>query len=358
MKNTSDKNIYDMFNDIEIDLSEFEKEGFNDIEKMKIKKKFRKSIGKKNTKRYVSAASIALLTITAISFTPVGTYASKVISDLVFDIKSALRLGEEQNGYVEIINKSITKEGITVRANEAVLNDDELVISITTKSEDKIERDMRIWRDKGSKLYINGELIDGRETSTSTDASKNNIDEVMFFGIDSTKYEGKIDVKLELSDVIIYKKEESEKLTKEKVVEGPFIFEFTLDTTKINKTIKTIDINKTLKIDNDVQITLNRYTSTALAQKIHYTINQKGIDKNTRICLNGVDDLGNEVEFSIYAGANEKGQLISETEGKKVSKSAKYLKLKAYELVFVENKERMETILKEIPGEIKIELNK
>lgn len=47
MKNYEDKDIYDMLNDMEIDLSEYDREDFNDIEKMRVKKKFRESIGKK-----------------------------------------------------------------------------------------------------------------------------------------------------------------------------------------------------------------------------------------------------------------------------------------------------------------------
>lgn len=364
MKNNENKSIYDMFNDIDVDFSEFEKEDFNDIEKIKIKKKFRKSIGKKNDskgyRKYVSAASIALISIIAISLTPVGTNASKIISDLVFDIKSALRIGEEENRYVKIINKSITKEGITIRLNEAILNDDELIVSITTKSDKKMKRDMRVLRIKGSKLYINGELVDATEMSSSTDPTKSNVDEVMFFGIDSTKYNGVVNIKLELSNPIIYKEKKSGELIEQNVIEGPFIFEFDLDTTNINKKIKTVDINKTIKLEDEYSITLDKYVYTPLSQKIYATTNKKETYEKKEIYLSGVDDLGNEVEFNIYASYSEKGQFVANIDGRKINISAKYLILDMYEATYTKNKKGkgLDRHTSKIKSGIRIDLEK
>lgn len=45
------KNIYDMLNDNSINLEELEREGFNDIEKRRIKKKFKKTVHKNKNKK-------------------------------------------------------------------------------------------------------------------------------------------------------------------------------------------------------------------------------------------------------------------------------------------------------------------
>lgn len=57
------KNIYDILNETKVDLNEYDRKDFNDIEKKKIKKNFKKSIKSKNNryKRYVSAILVAIL---------------------------------------------------------------------------------------------------------------------------------------------------------------------------------------------------------------------------------------------------------------------------------------------------------
>lgn len=361
MKNNDDKNIYDMLNDIEVDLSEYEREDFNDIEKMKIKKKFRQSIGKKNInnnyKKYISVASAVVVSLGIVSLTPVGTYASKIISDLVFDIKSVLGINTEEDGYINIINKSVTKDNITLRLNEAILNDDELIVSLTTKSEENLDKNETLWRDRASKLYINGELIDALESSTSSQVSKKNNDEIMFFRLDTNKYNGVIDVKLEFDGIARYKEEKNE-LIKQEFVKGPFVFDFNFDTTKINKEIKKIDINKVIDFGNGEEITLEKFVYTPLTQKILFTQNNLAFNNKVDMILKGTDNLGNEIEFDIYHGEGERGQLIVDSNLNKINKKAKYITLTAYKRTFVENGKNLEPRLEEIEKDIKIDLNK
>lgn len=356
MKNNDNKNIYDMFNDMEVDLSEFEREEFNDIEKIKIKKKFRQSIGKKNVnsnrKKYISVASIAIVSLGIVSLTPVGTYASKIISDLVYDIKTVLGINTEEEGYIKVINKSITKEDITIRLNEAVLNDDELILSLTTISEENIDRNESIGREIAPKLYINGELIDTVISGSLSQVGKKNIDEVMFCRLDTSKYEGIIDVKLEIDGIAKYKEEKS-KIIKQDSIEGPFVFDFDFDVSKINTDIKNVDINKEIDLGNGEKITIDKYVYTPLTQKIVYTRNEKVIENESDFILKGIDDLGNPVEFDMYHGTNQKIQLIANMTGNKIDKSVKYLNLTVYRVNFVENGMELE----EVERNIKIDLN-
>ncbi|MGL5346005.1 MAG: DUF4179 domain-containing protein [Peptostreptococcaceae bacterium] len=361
MKDNMDKNIYDMLNDIEVDLSEYDREDFNDIEKMKIKKKFRKSIGKKNLnsnyKKNISVASIAILSIAIVSATPAGTYASKIISDLVFDIKSVLRIGVENDNYIKVINQSITKEDITLRLNEAVLNDGELIISMTTKSKERIPQDTRIGGNLDQKLYINGEFIDEADSSVGTDTSKKSTDEVLFFNVDTTKYSGVIDVKIVLENLSIYTDVDSG-LNKSKTIEGPFVYEFNFDTNKINKDLKNIEMNKEIDLGNNQKVMLEKFVYTPLTQKIYYTKNKNAYESEKYLILKGVDDLGNEVIFEQSNEGNGVGTLITNLSGKQVNKSAKYLILTAYEITYIkeEGKEIKEK-LDEIETNIRIDLS-
>ncbi|MGL6105249.1 DUF4179 domain-containing protein [Romboutsia sp.] len=360
MKDNNDKNIYNMLNDIEVDLSEYEREDFNDIEKIKIKKKFRQSIGKKNTnsnyKKYISVASVAILSIAIVSVTPLGTYASKMISDLVFDIKSVLNLEVDDGNYIKVINQSITKDDVTLRLNEAVLNDGELIVSMTTKSKEKIPRDIRIEGELKQKLYINGEFIDNANSSSGIDASKKNIDEVLFFNVDTSKYSSVIDIKIELEDLTIYR-EINNQLIKEKTVKGPFVFEFDFDTSKISKNIKNVDMNKEIDLGNNQKISLDKFVYTPLTQKVYYTKNKEEFNNEIELVLKGVDELGNEVIFERNIEGNGTGTLITNLSGKQVDKSAKYLTLTAYKRSYIFKEDGgTEQKLEEIEKDIKIDL--
>lgn len=358
MKDNNDKNIYDMLNDIEVDLSEFEKDDFNDIEKMKIKKKIRQSIGKKNTnyKKYISVASIAILSIAMVSITPLGTYASKIISDLVFDLKSALRIEVDDGNYIKVINESITKQGVTLRLNEAVLNDDKLMVSMTTISEEKIPNDVIIEYNGETKLYINEEFIDNVYMINGMNASKNNIDEVLFFNVDTNKYSGEINIKIEIDQLDI-SRNIKDKYVPEKTIEGPFVFEFDFDTTKINNNTKNIELDKVIKLEDNQEIKLDKFVYNPLSQKIYYTKNKEALDNKTDIVLIGKDDLGNEVRFDPSSEIDGSGQLITNTSGKRVDKSAKYLTLTAYKLIFILESSSYKEELEEIETNITIDLN-
>lgn len=360
MGNNEDKNIYDMLNDIKIDLSELDKDVFNDVEKMKIKKKFRKSVGKKNTnsnyKKYISVASIAILTIGIVSVTPLGTYASKIISDLVFDIKSVLNMEVDDGNYIKVINQSITKEDITLRLNEAVLNDGELIVSMTTMSKEKIHQNMRITGHLKQKLYINGEFIDDADSSSGIDASKKSIDEILFFNVDTSKYNGNINIRIELENLSMYR-EVKNQLTEEKTIKGPFVYEFDFDTSKINKNLKNIEMSKVIDLGDNKQISLDKFVYTPLTQKVYYAKNEEAFNNEIEVVLKGVDDLGNEVIFEPNEENNGVGTLITNLSGKRVNKSAKYITLTAYERTYIieEGKDAQEK-LKEIEKDIKIDI--
>lgn len=359
MKYNDDKNIYDMLNDIDIDLSEYDKEDFNDIEKIKIKKKFIKSIKQKNTisnnKKNISIASAIIISLGIISVTPIGTYASKIISDLVFDIKSALKVEIDYDNHINVINKSVTKEDLTLRLNEALLNDNELIVSMSTILKEKIPKDITIEGDLNQKLYVNGEFIDKANSSSAVNVNKNNIDEILHFNLDTSKYSGVIDIKVELEEINIYKYVKNN-YVKEKTIKGPFVFEFDLDTTRMNKAMKNIELNKVIEFGNNQNITLNKFVYTPLTQKINYTKNEEAFKNEIELVLKGFDDLGNEVIFERNNEHNGAGSLITNFSDKQVKKSAKYLTLTAYEKTYERIGKVVEEKLREIKKNIKIDL--
>ena len=78
------KDSLEYLNDVEIDLTEYDEQPLNDIEKQKMKRNFRESLGKKktsNSKKLALKAStiIALLAVGVVSFgVCFPTYADKI----------------------------------------------------------------------------------------------------------------------------------------------------------------------------------------------------------------------------------------------------------------------------------------
>ena len=81
------KNIYDMLNDYNINFDELKEEGFNDIEKKKIKYNFKKSINKENKKSNKRKKTIIAATFIGALF--IGFIGTDVGATVVYGIKMA-----------------------------------------------------------------------------------------------------------------------------------------------------------------------------------------------------------------------------------------------------------------------------
>ena len=55
-------NIYDFFNNIDINFDDYDREDFNDVEKIKIKRNFKKSLNNEN-KKYIKAVGLIGMSI-------------------------------------------------------------------------------------------------------------------------------------------------------------------------------------------------------------------------------------------------------------------------------------------------------
>lgn len=171
------KSIYEMFNDTNIDLNFEEVETFNDIEKQNIKRNFKKKVkNNKSNKKFKIAMVMGLLIVTGLFGTNMGKTVLAEINIVSVDIASKLGINKNLDEYKTVIDKSVTKNGITIKLNEVILNENELIVSTTLKSQDKKmdESDMHSF----AELYINGKQI----KSTASGSGKKVDDYTMEIG--------------------------------------------------------------------------------------------------------------------------------------------------------------------------------
>lgn len=303
------KNIYEMLNDIEIDLSEYEKEDFNDIEKQRIKNKFRKSINSKKIKKnnnynkYVVVASAACISLFVFSKTEIGSYANEAVTEIVYGIKEALGIKVDLTSYATNVNQSITKKGLTVKINDVILDGDELLIHITKTYDEKLGKDGSI-NLSSEKLSINGKTVSKGSSGYFTKINENTEELIIGYKLEDEDYNGDINVRLRIGDAYI-----GENPGNYKHIYGPWIFKFKVNSDKLKNETKEISTNDSVKLKDGTIVTIDKYISNVLREEIHVNVNSYNATSNeddsrtySDLILKGKDNLGNEVLFRLADG--------------------------------------------------------
>ncbi len=365
--NNENKNIYDMLNDIEINLDEYEKDDFTDIEKMKLKKEFRKNIKSKpskNYKKYISVASILLIVVGIVYQTKLGAYAYSAISDITENIKIGLGIEEELDKYTTNIKQSITKRKITVKINEVLLDGDELIVSLTQKYDGELKKNERLYL-ISENLYINGKKINHGSKGYSTIINKNTEEFIIGYKLDK-EHKGDINVKLRIMDAGIQNGDSHEY---EKRIIGPWTFKFKVNGEELINNTKDIKLNKEVKLDTGAILYLENYKSNVINQKINLKITDhkkeikldesvKGKVEYGQVLLKGKDNLGNKVGFRPGSGYMQEGfsEYEYDKESKQFDRNAKKLYLTPYIQVIENNNEEYKTSYKKVGEEFIIDL--
>lgn len=339
-----DKKIYDLLNDAEIDLNAYNHEELTDIEKRKLKKRFKKSI-RSNQLLYRKgiAAAVALLMIGVFTINfggPVWAYANTI----AYDIASYLGIEKSLDEYKTVVNESITRNGVTIQLNEVVLNNTELVVSTTVTTNEALQENTMVSLDRD--IYINGKSAFSSAGGSSTRIDEHTMQEVMNYKLEGD-LSGELNIKIVLSDLSI---NDSKK-------PGRWVFEFKTNGEDLRIDTKEILLDYAFTLEDGLNITLEKYASNNLGQKIYYVKNEPG-SKNPMydIVLRGHDDLGNKVDFHLSNEKDGHGILKLETINGNLSDDAKELFLTPYAVKFPDQSGQMSNDFKKVGEEFTINL--
>lgn len=302
--------IYNMLNEADINLEDYEKEDFNDIEKKKVKANFRRSIIKKKyCKRNVIASGVAVALTVTLFGTNVGaqalTRALKIVG--VEDVGSFMGIQKDLADYKTVINKAITNNGVTVQLNEVILDGDELTISSNVIYDKKLSE---IYDEKQSEVDeawhgFNGISINGKGLNTGNGGGSRNIDDytiqsVSTYDLGDIDVSGDLDIKLSCSPV------KGNGVTNKKSDDWGFEFKTNGDKLKIDT--KEVALNNKFTLENGTEYSFEKYTDNSMGQKIYASISNFKMDEIDCWCLKGTDDLGNKVIF--YASHSNKEKVL------------------------------------------------
>ena len=289
--------IYDMFNDVKTELSEYEIIEMTKIEKETAKRNFRKVLkGKNNYKKYVSIAAgvIVCIGLIGVSFNG-NVYAG--IKNIASDIASYLGIENNLESYKTIVGQSVTDRGITITLDEVLIDADELIVSSTATSE-LATSDIGIFSD--GTIKINGKEIFYGSSGSSKMLDEYTSQTVMGYHVEGIDLKEDLDVEIIFDSVFLEGKE----------IKGKWKFQFKTNGEELAAHTVEIPIEASFQLPNDCNIQLKKYTNNVIGPKLYFDIEG---DMEYNIELRGKDDIGNPVIFYISHTNDGKGVFELET---------------------------------------------
>lgn len=320
----NDKNIYDLLNEVEFDTSEYIES--NNLSKLETRRRIRNIKNRikpiKSTKKWSSLTASVLICFTL--FSPSVQHRLTIFAEAFsYDIAHYLGIEKDLEKYKTVINKSVTKQGLTIQLNEVILDNDILAISSTIKSEDGYENHITPF----SSIFINGRLQSLGGGGSSMKDADGNMQSVMNEHINTDYTQGSLDIKIVYKDIMVDDKE----------IKDEWVFEFQTNGDELKIDTHTVNIDYSFTLPNDEEICLSTYSSNNLGQKIYGIGNATMYD----IVLRGNDDLGNDVTFFLNTSHDNECLFKIETIHGNLSEEASSITLRPYTVKFPEESGRM-----------------
>lgn len=321
------KDVYELLNDVDIDLSQYEEVKLTDIEKKRIKKRVHQNLKVSIIPKVSKVIAAVLCVLVVAGFTlaktaPTFAEGIPVVGKIIKHITGYDYA--EFDKYTSVINKDVDKSGVTATLNEVMLDENQLRIASTFKSDVKFEGMSALVR--FPEIYINGKYLNVGGGATGQFLDSNTYLNVDTIDIHNVKVPDNISMKVVYNEVQIL----DEKGNENKKITGPWVFEFNVSKSEIEKNTKVIKLNNTVAFSN-INMNLKELRITPLTTNLTYKL--KG-DKSANFIIK--DDKGNELieEGSGYGTDGLIGGIKGEYEGysnfSAVSKEAKKLYIIPY----------------------------
>lgn len=252
------KDIYEVLNDIDIDENEFEEIFVDDIEKERVKKNLRKSIGKKrlmNKKKICAAAITFVVMSSAIIAKPALAINIPIIGELFK--KNLVSVNKDYVNYIETIGKTKSYKGIDVTFESAVADKNTLFLSFIVKNNNKeIKNDYRDYTNAISpmkSMKINGKYVSMSGGASWDFIDKNTIRVLQDIDLESDNIEDKMNVDIDISKLF--------------GISGDWGVQFFMDKSKQTERTYEKELNVDINI-NGVKGKISNVTVTPLTVKI------------------------------------------------------------------------------------------
>lgn len=335
--------IYTMLNEADINLDDYKKEKFNDIEKKNIKENFKKSINKKKfyNRKIVAAVAVVALTVgilgSNVSVSGLATFSS--------NIGAFLGIQENLDEYNTVVNKTVNDNGVTVKLNEVILDGNELNVSYNISSNKKLGKDQS-WSDSNV-IYVNGKNVNGGAGGGAFNIDDYTTQSVTTYDLGKVDLSGDLNIKISSHGMYL----------NDKKTRGSWVFKFKTNGEQLKVNTKQILLNKKFSLPNGEKYTLKKYTDNVVGQKVYASISNFTAKSTYAVDLKGVDDLGNKVEFYTSHSGKEDALFEIENIDGNLNKNAKILTLTPYAAKYPDKSGRMDGEYKQVGDKFTIDLS-
>ncbi|QHI72824.1 DUF4179 domain-containing protein [Aminipila terrae] len=346
------KEIYSLLNDVETDIDSYCPQDLTDIEKTKLKEQIKKRIGKpeKNGKRKRYAAVAACVAVCVIALGTLNfsdlVYASA--KSIAWQISNFLGIEKNLQDYTTVVGTSKTDKGYTIKLNEIILDENQLVVSSSVQSKQKLSEGGVI---ASADVYVNGKRVSVAAGGSSRALDDYTEESLLDYELEDIDTSSRLDIELVYTDI----------LQGSKVTNGKWAFHFEADGSKLAEATVHKDLNNSFTLPDGSKLVLTEYTSNDLGQKIYFKVENWEYEKNPMydLELEGKDDQGNKIIFdmSYFDGEEKTGRLnVRMIEGV-VPESAKWVMLKPYAVKMPEKSGKMSHDFVEIGDSFTIKLS-
>lgn len=331
------RNIYDYMNDIKTDTGSYTPETFSQLESKRWQKKVRRQIRGPRRQIYAACAAFAVLCLTALAAGPFKGQVNAAMRSASESISRWLSSGnweKDVSPYETVVNTETESDGIEVKLESVILDDRQLVITLTQKYPDKIteqaeeelesikynvnsgyavyvnknrtfedmRKELKKTMDKEdleklklpilvAEIYLNDEKVSGMELIHSVEAEDGKVRVVYECELESGKLDmsKEIDTRIELQDAA-------------GISDGKWTYAFKADGHELMADTTSVTLNQEVSLPDGKKITLTEYKHNEIGTYLYYNGDTKGL----KLELRGKNDRGEIVWFLDY-GAFEDG---------------------------------------------------
>lgn len=277
-----DKNIYTLSNYMDNELESYEICKLNELEM----KKMKKSIKRSNKKLAACCAAVLSLTLLG-SFFPNQVYAAVKLAS--YHISSFLGIEKNIDDYITVLNQSQTYEGMTVTLHEVILDDNDLIVSMSLNYDNHESTSFDLLCADPT-VFLNGQMPFGYSGGIHQ-VSDGSFECVGTYHFENISSQEDFDIEILLKDIIIQKENTTAS------VKGNWNYHFTANGSALASNTTSYFLNQNFTLPDGRKLTFEKLSINDVNQKISCTFEQGSCGLGYDIKLKGEDSLGNPVEF-------------------------------------------------------------
>lgn len=283
------KHLYELLNEVETDFDCYTQTPLTPLEKKQMEHRIRKKLHhNKSHKSIKIACAIACCSILFLGVFHEEVYAT--ILQAQNKLSVMLGITKDLSPYEKVINQTITKNGISLTLNSVILNNDQLIISVTETQETPIS----------DQSTITGTVsIDGEINHNGGVGASNRIDNYTIEHIMELELGTDFDVNQTREFHLIFENYDTSLDKKGQVWE----YKFFADGVQLSSDTKKTPLAVSFTLPNNTIVTLSEFVTNALGDKIYFTFNGPN---SYNIVLRGMDNQNHPVEFYL-SHSNETG---------------------------------------------------